>query len=350
MTWRGLGPAMPRPKFAEALRSGLGAGMGLGVSAGILWALAPQSQPLLPQPLLIAPFGATALLIFAVPNSPLAQPWAVVVGNVLSAGVALLLLQTGLPPLITACLAVTLAIFTMAAARALHPPGGAVALFTALAEPDLFPFLLTPLLAGSLALVAAGVLWNRATGRTYPFRVVPPSPHGTTDPAPNRRHLPPAGALADLLARLRLDANIGVEDLSRLITAAEAEATTRPLAGLTAAHLMSRDLTVVRPDTSLSDLTATFRAHGFKTLPVADQGRFVGLVAEAALMGIADPTLTAADLMRPAQTSPPAEPAAHLVQMLADGTQQAVPIVENGSLTGLVTRSDLIALLARGLV
>ncbi|TXH94637.1 MAG: CBS domain-containing protein, partial [Pseudorhodobacter sp.] len=33
----------------------------------------------------------------------------------------------------------------------------------------------------------------------------------------------------------------------------------------------------------------------------------------------------------------------------ADGREQALPIVENGHLVGLVTRSDLIALLARPL-
>ena len=38
---------------------------------------------------LIAPFGASAVLVYAVPNSPLAQPWSVVMGNTLSALVAL---------------------------------------------------------------------------------------------------------------------------------------------------------------------------------------------------------------------------------------------------------------------
>lgn len=344
--WRALGPALPRPSGPEALRAAAGAGFGLLLTALLLWALAPSAANLP----LIAPFGASAFLIFAVPNSPLAQPWSVVVGNTLSALAALLVLQTGLAPLIAAPLAVALAALAMAASRAMHPPGGAVALFTALAAPDAVTFALSPVLSGSLALVILGILWNRATGRAYPFRQSPPSPHGTADPAPERRHLPPPGAMADLLATLRLGANIGVEDLTRLITAAEAEAAARPLAGLTAAHLMSRDLITVGPDTPLPALADSFRSHRFKTLPVVQNGLFLGLVPESALIGRADPDLIAQDLTAPETvTAPPSEPAAHLVKRLADGLQQAIPIVDNGHLVGLVTRSDLIALLARPL-
>lgn len=348
---RGLGPALPRPSGPEALRAGAGALLGLLAVSALLWLFGAEGEFLERSPL-IAPFGASAFLIFAVPNSPLAQPWSVVVGNGLSALVALALLQLGLPGLLLPPLAVAGAVLAMAAARAMHPPAGAVALFVAISAPGSFGFVLSPVLSGSVALVLAGVIWNQATGRAYPFRLPPPSPHGTTDPAPERRHLPPPGALAELLAQLRLGANIGVEDLTRLITAAEAEAALRPLAGLIATHLMSRDLVTVRPETKLADLAAVFRQHRFKTLPITGpEGDYRGLVPEAALLGLADPTLTAADLAASGiKAFPPEEPAAHLVQCLADGGQEAVPILRADRLVGLVTRSDLITLLARPLV
>lgn len=354
--WRALGPAVPRPHGVEAVRAGVGAGLGLGFTALALWALVaafghPQAAmaTVLAHPMLIAPFGASAFLIFAVPNSPLAQPWAVVVGNTLSALVALGISRLGLPVLVGAPIAVAAAVLAMAASRALHPPSGAVALFVALDVPAGWAFALSPVFMGSVVLVVSGVLWNRATGRAYPFRQPAPSAHGTADQTPARRHLPPPGALAELLSRLRLEATIGVEDLTRLITAAEAEAATRPLAGLTARHLMSRDLVTVRPETPLPDLAAAFRHHRFKTLPMVDARRYLGLVEDEALVGQANPTLTAADLASPAPDAAPDTPAADLVQRLADGRQQAVPITENGQLVGLVTRSDLIALLARSL-
>lgn len=347
---RAFGPALPRPSWIEAIRAGIGAGLGLVATDALLWTVTPTSGGLLAQPLLIAPFGASAFLIFAVPNSPLAQPWSVLVGNGLSALAALAVLQLPLAPVAIAALAVTIAVFVMAATRSLHPPAGAIALFTALSAPPTgWSFVVAPVLAGSLALIVTGLIWNRATGRAYPFRQGPPSPHGTADPLPERRHLPPPGALAELLSSLRLGANIGVEDLARLITAAEAEAASRPLAGLTAAHLMSRDLVTVTADATLPQLAASFRAHHFKTLPVTDHGRYLGLITEDALIGTSDPSLTAAQLQTAAQPALPSEPAAQLVHRLADGQQQAVPIVEAGQLIGLVTRSDLIALLARSI-
>lgn len=344
---RAYGPSMPRSSKAEVLRAGIGAGLGLTVAAAILWALSNSTQPVLAQPLLIAPFGASAFLIFAVPNSPLAQPWSVLVGNSLSALAALGVLHFGLPALVTAPLAVTLAIFAMAVGRAMHPPGGAVALYVALAAPDSWGFVLSPVLVGSAALVITGVAWNRVTGRSYPFRQPAPSAHGTTDLAPERRHLPLPGALAELLSRLRLETNIGVEDLTRLITAAEAEAATRPLAGLTAAHLMSKDLISVSPDASATEIAAVFRARGFKSLPVVQQGQYLGMINEAALIGLGEPRRTAADLMTVADAVPQTEAAGLLVQRLADGRAQAIPVIDGPKLVGLVTRSDLIALLAR---
>jgi len=346
--WRALGPAMPWAGLGDALSGAVGAGLGLVVTGAGLLVLAGPTSTGLDHPFLIAPFGASALLIFVVPNSPLAQPWSVVVGNGLAAGVALLVLQLGLPPLATDGLAVLLAIIAMALARAMHPPGGAVALFTALAAPEApLAYLLSPVLLGSLVLVLTGLVWNRATGSANPFHQPAPSAHGTADPTPDRRHPPPPGALANLLARLRLDANIGVEDLTRLITAAEAA--TRPLAGLTARNLMSRDLVTVAPDTPLPALAATFRRHRFKTLPMVQDGHYLGLIAEEALVGVSDPALTAADLSHPAAPTSPDTSAAGLVQRLADGREQALPITEAGQLVGLVTRSDRIALLARSL-
>ncbi|MER3609381.1 HPP family protein, partial [Klebsiella pneumoniae] len=63
---------------------------------------------------------ASAVLLFGVPSSPLAQPWSIVGGNVLSAliGVTVGMLVPD----------AALAIAGMYFLRCLHPPGGAVAL------------------------------------------------------------------------------------------------------------------------------------------------------------------------------------------------------------------------------
>ena len=348
----GLGPSMPAPKPSEAFRASLGAALGLALTAAMLWLLNPSAD-LMAHPALIAPFGASTFLIFAVPNSPMAQPWAVVLGNAASALAAILILHAGLPVLPTAALAVMLAVLAMASLRAMHPPGGAVALATVLsANPDTLPglhYLLLPVASGSLALVALGIAWNHATGRRYPFRIAAEPPqHGTKDPAPDRRFIPSPDVLAATLTRLRLGSNLGVEDLARLIEAAETEANARNLGPTTAAQMMSRDLIQVAPDAKLPDLAESFRSHRFKTLPIRNRdGSFGGLVSQAALVGRADPHLTATMLAdSEIRHATPQTPLASLIALLADGVQQAVPVLEDTQLVGLITRSDLIALLS----
>lgn len=119
-------------------------------------------------PLIMAPFGATSVLIFGVPDSPLAQPRNVIGGNLLSALVSLVILHLlGSSPLAIG-LAVSMAIGTMQLTGTVHPPGGAVALVVMMTRPD-WQFLLTPTLAGSLIFVLCAVIFNNlAEERTYP--------------------------------------------------------------------------------------------------------------------------------------------------------------------------------------
>ena len=120
-------------------------------------------------PWLVAPIGASAVLVFGVPSSPLAQPWAVVGGNTLSAliGTAIaLVLPDNLA--MAAALAVALAIAVMLWGRCLHPPGGAAALLVVLAHKPSFDIVLFPFLLNSVLLVVAGLVYNNLTARPYP--------------------------------------------------------------------------------------------------------------------------------------------------------------------------------------
>lgn len=92
---RGWGPIAQPPSRHDLLHSSLGAGLGLIVAGLLVWL---QPGHLL---FLFAPLGASAVLVFAVPNSPLAQPWAAVMGNTVSALWALaLLVALGAPTLV----------------------------------------------------------------------------------------------------------------------------------------------------------------------------------------------------------------------------------------------------------
>ncbi len=77
---------------------------------------------------LMASMGASAVLIFAVPGTQMARPWAFCCGHVVSAfvGVSCSLLIGDL--VLAAALAVSISIFLMSYLRCLHPPGGAAAM------------------------------------------------------------------------------------------------------------------------------------------------------------------------------------------------------------------------------
>ena len=89
-------------------------------------------------PLLIGSFGASAVLAFGAPESPLAQPRNLVGGHLLSAlvGVSCQLLL-GQEPTAAAALAVSTAIALMCVTKTLHPPGGATALIAVIGGADI---------------------------------------------------------------------------------------------------------------------------------------------------------------------------------------------------------------------
>ena len=332
---------MPPQPWPEMLRAATGAALGLLLTDLTLWLLNGAEARGLTHLALVAPFGATAYLLFSLPNSPLAQPWSAVVGNTLSALSALAALALGLPILAAMALAVLAAMTAMALARAMHPPGGAVAIATILladqgaAQPD-WTFALHPILAGSATLVATAILWNRLTGRTYPFR------QPATAPA---QHLGPGPlALASALAGLRMGANLGAGDLSRLIAAAETASAARNRGPLTAGHIMSRDLTTLDPDTPLPEAARLFRQTGFRHLPLVGANGFLGLVPQTALLGPLPP-VTLAELADQVASLPSDTPLADLLAFMATGRQLCIPVVDQGRLQGLITRTDLLAAL-----
>ncbi len=117
---------------------------------------------------LVAPLGASAVLVFAVPASPLAQPWSVVGGNTVSALIGVLCVHLIDDPALAAGVAVAAAIVAMFALRCLHPPGGAAALLAVLTHASSLDFVFFPVLVNSMLLVLVGIVYNTATGRRYP--------------------------------------------------------------------------------------------------------------------------------------------------------------------------------------
>ena len=357
-SWHHLYPALPAFHGGEQLRAGAGALFGISLCA---LAVSLGAQLGLSSIYLIAPLGATAVLVFGIPNSPLAQPWSAVVGNVTAALVTLLVLQV-VPDPWTVGVAVGAAIPAMMFVRALHPPGGAVALLIAL-DPapalEVGPlFALMPVGLTTVALVVAAVIYNRATGRVYPFRQAETDDTGD---APLRLGLS-TEQLGQLLERFNQSSNLGVADLGRLLAAAEAEAAQLRFDGTTCADIMTEGLITVRPGTPLPEAARLFRSHAIKSLPVVDGDMNLrGLVLQADLLAAAaaqdrpvarrtwSPRRTVADVMRPADRAVSHDlPVGALLNRLATQGSEVVPVTRSGRLVGILTRSDIMRLLLHG--
>jgi hypothetical protein len=119
-------------------------------------------------PLMAAPFGATAVLVYGVPDSPLSQPRNIIGGNCIGAIVSILLTQyCGSEPWVIG-LAVAMTLKLMKLTRTLHPPGGAIALVGVMSHAS-WNFLFAPALVGSLIIVLWTWIFNNLTpGRSYP--------------------------------------------------------------------------------------------------------------------------------------------------------------------------------------
>ena len=185
---RAIGPAIPPVSAAEALRAGFGAFAGLAVAG--LFILSPQADLELGL-YLIAPFGASAVLLFAVPNSPLAQPWSAIVGNTIAALVGVTICLNIPDPALRIALAVGFTVALIGFARAVHPT--IADQVTAAMNPEAIAelgywFALMPVALGTFVLVAAATAYAHLTGRRYPFRQFDEEhAQGTTDHPPLER-------------------------------------------------------------------------------------------------------------------------------------------------------------------
>ncbi|NEU13442.1 HPP family protein [Methylobacterium sp. BTF04] len=304
-------------------------------------------------PLIIAPMGASAVLLFAVPASPLAQPWSIIGGNTISAFMGVLAAHFIPDPVLAIGVGVSLAIAAMSLARCLHPPGGAAALTALIGGPSVtsagFLFPLFPVCVNSVILVALGIAFHKISRRSYPHVAVamPANPHGTTDlPASIRVGFTPDDVDAALLA-LHETLDIDRADLDRLLRQVERHALVRLQGKLTCGEVMSRDVVTIGLDGSVARARELLLAHNIRTLPVVDEaGRLAGT------LGLRELTLRGAfglaQAMVEASTARPDQPVVALSACLTDGHTHAVVVTDGDRrVLGIVTQTDLLATLTR---
>lgn len=120
-------------------------------------------------PYVAAYMGAATVLVFAVPESPLARPWPLVGGHLVSALVGVTCAKVIPDPALAAASAVALAILAMQLLRCVHPPGGAAAMVAVIGGPDIrelgYLFVLWPVGLNVAVMLIASQLYALALRR-----------------------------------------------------------------------------------------------------------------------------------------------------------------------------------------
>jgi CBS domain-containing membrane protein len=109
-------------------------------------------------PLLLASTGASAILLFSLPFSPVSQPWNLVGGHLASAVVGVACYQFVPNELLAASLSIPLSMLFMHHLRCMHPPGGATAITAVIGGSNVhalgYAFVIIPVFVNAIILLS----------------------------------------------------------------------------------------------------------------------------------------------------------------------------------------------------
>ncbi|KVV18722.1 HPP family protein [Burkholderia multivorans] len=349
--------------WRERLRSCTGALVGIA-TVGVTMRLLPGVPGLVP--LLVAPMGASAVLLFAVPASPLAQPWSIIGGNLVAATVGVACAQWIADPITAAAVAIACAIGGMFVLRCVHPPSGAVALTAVVGGPAIhalgFGFVLEPILLQSAILLSAALVYHALTGHRYP--------HGSARGDAKPQAATPARGgfrredLDAVLKRRSEWLDVDPDDLETLLRETEMQAYARTFGQLTCADLMTKNAISIAPSTSITAALTLLDRHRVKALPVVDaDGRLTGIVTRADLtrplrrpaalwqrlsarlpesFGGQPPSVSTV-MTRDVASVPQTLPLTALVPLFTHSGHHHIPVVDaSRRLVGIITQTDLV--------
>ncbi len=335
---------------------GIGALLGLLISSFVSWYALGDFNAWY-----IAPMGASSVLLFAVPASPLAQPWNMVVGNIIAGiiGVTCALFISNLT--IAFSVAVALSIFFMMTTDSLHPPSGAVAITAVLGGTTVhelgYAFIFYPVLLNSVLLLIVAVIFNRLLGKQYP-QIVQLNTR-SKDPTPTQKVTIQPQDIQDVLEHQTELLDISEYDLQKIILEAQEKANTRIVSEYLCQDIMSKDVICLHELDDIHKAIDKFKQVNLMSLPVVNVND--ELVGTLALYDVVEWFKRAADpraswehlvkqIMNPkVVTVKPSQTIQDLVPYFVEKSFNYIPVVEQQKLVGIISRADMIAALQQQL-
>jgi len=114
--------------------------------------------------------------------------------------------------------------------------------------------------------------------------------------------------------------------------------------------VMSKDVRVVRPDTSVKEVVATMNKFDIGSIVVVQGDRPVGIITERDILRrlvepcLAPETLTARQIMTsPVLTISETANIEETAKLMARKRVKKLPVINNGKLVGMITYTDIVA-------
>lgn len=269
-------PAQPYVRSIEKLYGGMGALLGIFGLVLLAHRLTPQ-----PSLLVVSSMGASAVLLFAAPHSPMAQPWAFAGGHIISAISGVTCYHLFPDIFVAAAAAVSTAIVLMHFTHCLHPPGGATALFAVTGGDAVhnlnYLYVLHPVGLNVVVFLSLALLINNILipHRSYPFSPVkvPASKPPPTSFAIERVDIEAA------IKEMGRFIDVSERDLEEINAHATMHAKQRLLSACKVSDVMQKEVMNCESDDSVEKVCKIMRSGSNHAVPIIDKSmRVIGIV------------------------------------------------------------------------
>lgn len=330
-------------------------------------------------PIIVASMGASAVILFIMPTSPLAQPWPLVGGQLVSAVIGVVCAQVFTHTVFASACAVGGSVLVMLVFRCLHPPGAATALTPIMAGAATtlgYDFVLLPVLLNVAIMLLMAIVINRWLLRydypTVAHQVKDKKHQYNTFIQPSQRVGISEQDLEQALGNRDMFMDISTGDLSKLLTDAQLQSFKRFRGNITCADIMVKNILSVEYGTEVEEAWNIMHSGKLKSMPVIDRARrvigiitwndffkfinvsvngtfqekFRGFIRRTPEVSSSKPESVGHIMTSSVSVLPETAHIAALIPLMSNQGYRQIPIVNNEDrLVGMVYQANLIAAL-----